>query len=40
MEELISRGYLATGPYKNNRSDKCTISEKNFLKHQPQRAVD
>ena len=30
MEELISRGYLATGTCKDNRSDKCPISEKIF----------
>ena len=35
MEELILQGYLATGTCKDNRSDKCKISEKNFLKHQP-----
>ena len=40
MEELISRAYLATGTCKDNRSDKCPISEKNFLKHQPRGVVD
>ena len=39
MEELISRAYLATGTCKDNRSDKCPISEKNFLKHQPRGVV-
>ena len=40
MEELISQGYLATGTCRDNRSDKCPISEENFLKHQPRGAVD
>ena len=40
MKELISCGYLATGTCRNNRSDKCPISKKNFLKHQPQGALD
>ena len=35
-----SHGYLTTGTCRNNRSDKYPISEKNFLKHQPQGAVD
>ena len=30
MEELILRTYLATGTCKDNRSDKCPISEKTF----------
>ena len=40
MEELISQLYLATGICRDNKSDKCPIREKNFLKHQPRKAVD
>ena len=40
MEELISQGYLATGTCGDNKSDKCPICKKNFLKHQPRGAVD
>ena len=40
MKELISQGYLVTGTCRDNRSDKCPIFEKNFLKHQPRGAVD
>ena len=40
MKKLISRGYLATGTCRDNRSNKCPIFEKNFLKHQPRGAVD
>ena len=30
MKKLILRGYLATGTYRNNRSDKYPISKKNL----------
>ena len=40
MKELILQGYLATGTCKDNKSDKCPISKKKFLKHQPRGAVD
>nr|XP_040563529.1 piggyBac transposable element-derived protein 3-like [Lepeophtheirus salmonis]XP_040563530.1 piggyBac transposable element-derived protein 3-like [Lepeophtheirus salmonis] len=40
MEELKTRGYLASGTCRDNRTEKCPISEKNWMKNEPRGAVD
>ena len=39
MEEMKNRGYYASGTCRDNRTDKCPISHKNFLKNEPRGAA-
>ena len=39
MEEMKNCGYYASGACRDNRTDKCPISQKNFLKNEPRGAA-
>ena len=39
MEEMKNHGYYASGICRDNRTDKCPISQKNFLKNEPRVAA-
>lgn len=40
MEEMTSRGYLASGTCRDNRTEKCPISDKNWMKKKPRGSAD